>query len=109
MASAHSLTADRGDFGRELALSRAAEVIRLRQLPDAVRAADVAALVRADLIPGLVVMLDRGYSFVLTPRAVRIGHLAALNPGRSTWVTVYRAICDDACTAIPRCLFRGGG
>jgi predicted nuclease of predicted toxin-antitoxin system len=35
------ITADRGDFGRELALTRAVEpsVILLRQLPDVVRAA----------------------------------------------------------------------
>jgi predicted nuclease of predicted toxin-antitoxin system len=39
------ITADRGDFGRELALTRAVEpsVILLRQLPDVVRASSTAA------------------------------------------------------------------
>jgi predicted nuclease of predicted toxin-antitoxin system len=45
------ITADRGDFGRELALTRAVEpsVILLRQLLDVVRASDVAALLLANL------------------------------------------------------------
>jgi len=71
------LTADRGDFGRELALTRATEpsVILLRQLPDVVRAADVAALLLANLTPAVVSALGAGAFVVLTPRAVRIRHL----------------------------------
>ena len=43
------ITADRGDFGRELARTRATQpsVVLLRQLPAVVRATDVAALVLA--------------------------------------------------------------
>jgi predicted nuclease of predicted toxin-antitoxin system len=49
------ITADRGDFGRERALTRAVEpsVVLLRQLPDVVRAAEVAALVLANLTPAV--------------------------------------------------------
>jgi predicted nuclease of predicted toxin-antitoxin system len=45
------ITSDRGDFGRELALTRALtpSVVLLRQLPNIVRAADVAALLLANL------------------------------------------------------------
>jgi predicted nuclease of predicted toxin-antitoxin system len=47
------VTADRGDFGRELAFTRAVEpsVVLLRQLPDVVRPTDVAALLLAKLTP----------------------------------------------------------
>jgi predicted nuclease of predicted toxin-antitoxin system len=45
------ITADRGDFGRELARIRAIEpsVVLPRQLPDVVRATEVAALLLANL------------------------------------------------------------
>lgn len=71
------ITADRGDFGRELALTHAVEpsVILLRQLPDVVRAADVAALLLANLTPAVASALDTGAFVVLTPRAVRVRHL----------------------------------
>ncbi len=56
------ITADRGDFGRELALTRAVEpsVVLLRQLPDVVRAADVAALLLANLTPAVASALSAG-------------------------------------------------
>ncbi len=68
------VTADTGDFGRELAATGATRpsVILLRQLPDVVRAADVAALLVANLGPELVAALDRGAFAVLTPRSVRL-------------------------------------
>lgn len=71
------ITADRGDFGRELALTRAIEpsVILLRQLPDVVRAADVAALLLANLTPAVASALGAGAFVVLTPTAVRVRHL----------------------------------
>jgi predicted nuclease of predicted toxin-antitoxin system len=71
------ITADRGDFGRELALTRAVEpsVILLRQLPDVVRAADVAALLLANLTPTVTSALGTGAFVVLTPTAVRVRHL----------------------------------
>jgi predicted nuclease of predicted toxin-antitoxin system len=71
------ITADRGDFGRELALTRAVEpsVILLRQLPDVVRASDVAALLLANLTPVVVSALGNGAFVVLTPTAVRVRHL----------------------------------
>jgi predicted nuclease of predicted toxin-antitoxin system len=78
------ITADRGDFGRELALTRAVEpsVILLRQLPDVVRAADVAGMLLANLTPAVASALgarrstlDAGAFVVLTPRAVRVRHL----------------------------------
>jgi predicted nuclease of predicted toxin-antitoxin system len=70
-------TADRGDFGRELALTRAVKppVVLLRQLPDIVRAADVAALLLANLTPTVASALDAGAFVVLTPTAVRVRHL----------------------------------
>lgn len=71
------ITADRGDFGRELALTRAVapSVVLLRQLPDVVRAADVAALLLANLTPAVASALYAGAFVVLTPRAVRVRHL----------------------------------
>lgn len=71
------ITADRGDFGRELALTRAVEpsVILLRQLPDVVRAADVAALLLANLTPTVTSALGTDAFVVLTPTAVRVRHL----------------------------------
>jgi predicted nuclease of predicted toxin-antitoxin system len=71
------ITADRGDFGRELALTRAVEpsVVLLRQLPDVVRAAEVAALVLANLTPAVASALNAGAFVVLTPTAVRVRHL----------------------------------
>lgn len=71
------ITADRGDFGRELALNHAAEpsVILLRQLPNVVRAADVAALLLANLTSAVVLALEAGAFVVVTPKAVRIRHL----------------------------------
>ena len=71
------ITADRGDFGRELALTRAVEpsVILLQQLPDVVRASDVAALLLANLTPAVASALDKGAFVVLTPTAVRVRHL----------------------------------
>lgn len=71
------VTADRGDFGRELALTRALvpSVILLRQLPDVVRAADVAALLLANLTDVVASALKAGAFVVLTPTAVRVRHL----------------------------------
>lgn len=71
------ITADRGDFGRELALTRAVEpsVILLRQLPDVVRASDVAALLLANLTTVVKSALSKGAFVVLTPTAVRVRHL----------------------------------
>lgn len=55
------LTADCGDFGRELAHTQATapSVILLRQLPDIVRAAEVAALILANLTPELASALAK--------------------------------------------------
>ncbi|MCA1695251.1 MAG: DUF5615 family PIN-like protein [Actinobacteria bacterium] len=74
------ITADRGDFGRELALTRAVEpsVVLLRQLPDVVRATDVAALLLANLTPAVASALGAGAFVVLTPTAVRVRHLPLL-------------------------------
>jgi predicted nuclease of predicted toxin-antitoxin system len=71
------VTADRGDFGRELATTGATEpsVVLLRQLPNIVRAADVAALLEANLTNNVATALDSGAFVVLTPRAVRVRHL----------------------------------
>jgi predicted nuclease of predicted toxin-antitoxin system len=71
------LTADRGDFGRELAYTQAIEpsVILLRQLPDVVRAEEVTALILANLIPALVSGLAKGAFVVLTPSEVRLRYL----------------------------------
>jgi predicted nuclease of predicted toxin-antitoxin system len=71
------ITADRGDFGRELALTRALapSVILFRQLPDVVRAANVAALLLANLTDIVTTALEAGAFAVLTPTAVRIRHL----------------------------------
>jgi len=71
------LTADRGDFGRELAHTQAIEpsVILLRQLPDVVRADEVAALVLANLTPELASALAKGAFLVLTPNVVRLRYL----------------------------------
>ena len=71
------VTADRGDFGRELAQTRATapSVVLLRQLPDVVRAHDVSALLLANLLPHIASALSSGAFVVLTPRAVRVRHL----------------------------------
>ena len=63
------ITADRGDFGRELALAAACapSVILLRQLPAVVRAADVAALLLANLTDVVTSALDAGTFIVLAP------------------------------------------
>lgn len=67
------VTADRGDFGRELATtgSTRPSVVLLRQLPRVVRAADVGALLVANL-PQLATELAAGAFVVLTPRTVRV-------------------------------------
>jgi predicted nuclease of predicted toxin-antitoxin system len=64
------ITADRGDFGRELAFTRAVEpsVVLLRQLPDVVRAADVAALLLANLTPVVASALGAGAVWSVRPR-----------------------------------------
>jgi predicted nuclease of predicted toxin-antitoxin system len=71
------LTADRGDFGRELAYTQATQpsVILLRQLPDIVRAEDVAALVLANLTPELTLAFTKGAFVVLAPNVVRVRYL----------------------------------
>lgn len=71
------VTADRGDFGRELAFTGAVEpsVILLRQLPAVVRAVDVAALLLLNLTDDLLSALHRGAFVVMTPRAVRVRFL----------------------------------
>jgi hypothetical protein len=50
-------------------------VILLRQLPDVVRAADVAALLIANLTDIVTAALDAGAVVVLTPTAVRVRYL----------------------------------
>lgn len=71
------VTADRGDFGRELAATRATEpsVVLLRQLPDVVRAADVCSLLLANLTIEVAAALDAGAFIVLTPQAIRVRYL----------------------------------
>ena len=71
------ITADRGDFGRELAATRATgpSVVLLRQLPDVVRAADVAGLLLANLTPEVKAAIEAGAFVVLTSQAVRIRYL----------------------------------
>lgn len=71
------VTADRADFGRELALTRAVEssVILLRQLPSVVRATDVAALLLANLTPRGLSALTAGAFVVLNPDTARVRHL----------------------------------
>lgn len=71
------VTADRGDFGRELVLTRAAKpsVLLLRRLPDVVRAADVTALILANVTPEVASALDAGAFVVLTASAVRVRYL----------------------------------
>jgi predicted nuclease of predicted toxin-antitoxin system len=71
------ITADRGDFGRELAGTSAAtpSVVLLRQLPAIVRASDVAALLLANLTPEVTAALQNGAFVVLTPTAVRVRFL----------------------------------
>ena len=71
------ITADRGDFGRELARTRATQpsVVLLRQLPAVVRATDVAALVLANLTPEVTAALDAGAFIVLTPGSIRVRYL----------------------------------
>lgn len=71
------LTADRGDFGRELARTQALEpsVILLRQLPDVVRADQIAALVLANLTPTLATALAKGAFVVLAANVVRLRYL----------------------------------
>jgi predicted nuclease of predicted toxin-antitoxin system len=71
------LAADRGDFGRELAATRATEpsVMLLRQLPDVVRAADIASLLLANLTEEVAAALRAGAFVVLTPQAVRVRYL----------------------------------
>jgi len=58
------LTADREDFGRELAHTQALEpsVILLCQLPDIVRADEIAALLFSNLTPTLAAALAKGRS-----------------------------------------------
>lgn len=78
------ITADRGDFGRELALTRAVEpsVVVLQQLPDVVRAADVAALLlcQPDTCCG-VGARHRGVRRAHPEISSRSAPPAALNPG----------------------------
>ncbi len=50
-------------------------VVLLRQLPEIVRAADVAALLLANLTPAVASALDAGAFVVLTPTAVCVRHL----------------------------------
>ncbi|MPZ67436.1 MAG: hypothetical protein GEU83_18705 [Pseudonocardiaceae bacterium] len=71
------ITADRGDFGRELAQTRATEpsVFLLRQLPDVVRADEVAALVLANLTHQITSAITKGAFVVLSPKAVRVRYL----------------------------------
>jgi predicted nuclease of predicted toxin-antitoxin system len=71
------ITADSGDFGRELAASGATEpsIILLRQLPDVVRAADVAALLLANLTAEVSPALQAGAFVVMTPRSIRVRYL----------------------------------
>jgi predicted nuclease of predicted toxin-antitoxin system len=71
------ITADRGDFGKELAGTGATRpsVILFRQLPDVVRASDVAALLIANVTPELTRALDAGAFVVLTSRAIRVRYL----------------------------------
>jgi len=71
------LTADRGDFGRELAYTQAVEpsVILLRQLPDIVRADEVAALLLSNLTPALAAALAKGAFVVFAANVVRLRYL----------------------------------
>ena len=71
------VTADRADFGRELAGSgdRRPSVLLLRQLARVVRAEDVARLILANLTSEVIDALDSGAFVVLTPTAVRIRFL----------------------------------
>jgi predicted nuclease of predicted toxin-antitoxin system len=71
------LTADRGDFGRELVHAQALEpsVILFRQLPDIVRADEIAALLLANLTPVLAAALTKGAFVVLTANVVRLRYL----------------------------------
>ena len=71
------ITADRGDFGRELAYTQALEpsVILLRQLPDIVRADEIAALLLANLTPALAAALTKGAFVVLAANIVRLRYL----------------------------------
>jgi predicted nuclease of predicted toxin-antitoxin system len=71
------LTADRGDFGRELAHTQALEpsVILLRQLPDIVRADEIAALLLLNLTPALAAALAKGAFVVFAASAVRLRYL----------------------------------
>ncbi len=55
--------------------SPAPSVVLLRQLPDIVRAADVAALLLANLTPAVTSALGTGAFVVLTPKAVRVRYL----------------------------------
>lgn len=71
------VTADRSDFGRELAHAQATEpsVLLLRQLPDIVRADEVAALVLANLTAHIIAALAKGAFVVLVPNAIRVRYL----------------------------------
>lgn len=71
------ITADRADFGRELAESgdNQPSVLLLRQLARVVRAEDVARLVLANLTMEVIDALDAGAFVVLSPTAVRIRFL----------------------------------
>jgi predicted nuclease of predicted toxin-antitoxin system len=95
------ITAGSGDFGRELALTRALapSVILQRQLPAVVRAADVAALLLANLTDVVTSALDAGAFIVPTPIAVRVRHLrSAESDGRQAHIGAGRrqAQCDVA-------------
>lgn len=78
------ITADRGDSGRELARTRAIEpsVILLRQLPDIVRAADVAGLLLANLTPAVASALGTGAFIVLPDSSTRSVSPTAFNRER---------------------------
>jgi predicted nuclease of predicted toxin-antitoxin system len=71
------ITADRGDFGRELAASGATapSMILLRQLPDVVRAEEVAGLLLANLTMEVTNALEAGAVLVMTPRSIRMRYL----------------------------------
>lgn len=71
------VTADRADFGRELASSgeKHPSVLLLRQVADVARASDVARLILANLTTEVAGALEVGAFVVLSPTAVRIRFL----------------------------------
>lgn len=71
------ITADTGDFGRELAATRATKpsILLLRQLPAVVRAADIASLLLANLTDDVTSALTVGAFVVLTPQVIRVRYL----------------------------------